>query len=206
MTVMKLYYFETPNARKACVVAKYLGSPVEFVRIDLGKGAQKAPEFLALNPNGRVPTLEDGDVTIWESPAIMIYLTQKAGSTLWPADMVSQANCVRWINWDTAHFSRHGSRLFWERVIKPMFDLGEPDQGEIDDATGYFTQFAGVLNDHLAGRDYLVGDQLSVADFHVASILSVAEPSQLPLDGFDEIKRWNDKLMEIPACRDPFPA
>lgn len=203
---MKLYYFETPNARKACGVAKYLGSPVEFVRVDLGTGAQKAPEFLALNPNGRVPTLQDGDTSIWESPAIMIYLAQKAGSTLWPADAVKQADCVRWINWDTAHFSRHGSRLFWERVIKGMFNLGEPDQAEIDDATGFFKQFATVLDDHLSGKDYLVGDQLSVADFHLASILSVAEPSGLPVDGFNEIKRWNDKLLEIPAWRDAFPA
>lgn len=68
---MKLYYFETPNARKPCAVAKYLGSPVEFVRVDLTRHEQKQPAFLAVNPNGRVPALEDGDFKLWESHAIM---------------------------------------------------------------------------------------------------------------------------------------
>ena len=62
MTAMKLYYYETLNPQKACAVAKYLGSPVEFVRIDLAKGENRKPEYLALNPNGKVPTLTDGDV------------------------------------------------------------------------------------------------------------------------------------------------
>jgi glutathione S-transferase len=60
---MKLYYFETANPRKLCAVAKYLGSPVEFVRFDLTQGENKTPEFLAINPNGKVPALADGEVS-----------------------------------------------------------------------------------------------------------------------------------------------
>ena len=77
---MKLFYSETLNPRKACAVAKYLGSPVEFVRVDLGKGEQRRPEFLAINPNGRVPALVDGDITLWEADAIMCHLARVAGS------------------------------------------------------------------------------------------------------------------------------
>ncbi|MGI9405689.1 MAG: glutathione S-transferase N-terminal domain-containing protein, partial [Hyphomicrobiaceae bacterium] len=80
---MKLYYFETPNARKPCAVAKHLGSPVDFVRLDLSSGEQKEPAFLAVNPNGKVPALHDADVRLWESHAIMAYLAHKAGSGLW---------------------------------------------------------------------------------------------------------------------------
>ena len=75
---MNLYYYETLNPRKACAVARYLNLPVEFVRVDLTRGEQKTPEFLALNPNGKVPVLRDGDWSVWEANAIMCYLSDEA--------------------------------------------------------------------------------------------------------------------------------
>ena len=82
---MKLYYAETLNPRKACAVAKYLNSPVEYVRVELAKGAHKKPEYLAMNPNGKVPTLVvSEDFVIWEADAIMAYLARFAGSDLLP--------------------------------------------------------------------------------------------------------------------------
>lgn len=202
---MKLFYFETSNPRKPCAVAKYLNAPVDFVRIDLSKGEHKTPEFLAINPNGKVPALQDGDVNLWESHAIMCYLAHKAGSDLWPKDDLTRIEIIKWLQWDTAHFSRHGSRLLFQRVIKQRFGLGEPNQEEIDDATNFYKQFAKVLDDHLKGRDYLVGSGLTVADFGVASILPSANDAQLPLEGFAEIERWHNTLMELPAWREPFP-
>src|SRR5919106_4774639 len=144
---MKLYYFETPNGRKACAVARYLSAPVELVRVDLTKGEHKAPAFLAINPNGKIPALEDGEVRFWESMAIMCYLADKAASSLWPKD-ARQIDVIRWLSWDAMHFSRHGGTLFFQRVVKPHFSLGEPDLAAIDEATGFFRQFAGVLNSH----------------------------------------------------------
>ena len=145
---MKLYYFETPNARKACAVARYLNAPVEFVRVDLTKGEHKAPAFLAINPNGKVPALEDGEVRLWESAAIMCYLADRAGSGLWPKD-ARQIDVIRWLSWDAMHFSRHAGTLFFQQVVKPHFGLGDPDLAAIDEAMGFFRQFAGVLNSHL---------------------------------------------------------
>jgi glutathione S-transferase len=201
---MKLYYFETPNARKACAVARYLNSRAEFVRVDLTKGEHKAPAFLAINPNGKVPALEDGDVRLWESAAIMCYLADKAGSSLWPEDG-RQIDVIRWLSWDAMHFARHGGTLYFQRVIKPRFGLGEPDVAAIDEAMGFFRQFAGVLNSHLEGRGYLVGDGLTVADFAVAAFLPHAQEARLPIDEFPEIRRWYAKLEQLPAWREPFP-
>jgi glutathione S-transferase len=202
---MKLYYFETPNARKACTVARYLNAPVEFVRVDLSKGEHKAPAYLAINPNGKVPALEDGDVRLWESAAIMCYLADKAGSSLWPKD-ARQIDVIRWLSWDATHFSRHAGTLFFQRVIKPQFGLGEPDPAAIEEATGFFRQFAGVLDGHLKGRAYLVGDGLTVADFAVGSFLPGAKAAQLPLDEFPEVRRWYAQLEQLPAWREPFPS
>lgn len=203
---MDLYYFETPNPRKPCAVAKYLADPVDYRRVDLTKGEQRTPAFLAVNPNGKVPALRDGEVRLWESHTIMIYLAYKAGSALWPSDPMKQIDILRWLNWDTAHFSRHGQTLLFQNHIKPTFGLGAPDAAAIEEASGFFKQFAAVLDGHLAGRTYIMGDDLTVADFGVACVLPTAKEAKLPLDGFKEIARWHDGLMEIPAWRAPYPA
>lgn len=101
---MKLYYAETLNPRKACAVAKYLNAPVEFVRVDLRTGEQRKPPYLAVNPNGKVPALQDGKNLIWESNAIMGYLARSAGSDLWPND-ARQIDVLRWLSWDAQHFT-----------------------------------------------------------------------------------------------------
>jgi glutathione S-transferase len=202
---MKLYYAETTNPRKACVVAKYLNSPVEFVHVDLRKGENRTPEFLALNPNGKVPVLETGGGSLWESNAIMCYLARIAESDLWPNDD-RQIEVMRWLSWDSQHFTRHAGSLYFQHIIKPAFGLGGPDPAVVEEATGFVKRFAAVLNDHLSGRDYLVGNGLTVADFAVAITLPYAERARIPLAEFPEIGRWHGRLSELPAWVEPFPA
>ena len=201
---MKLYYAETTNPRKACVVAKYLGSPVEFVHVDLRKGENRTPEFLALNPNGKVPVLEIGGGSLWEANAIMCYLARIAGSDLWPNDD-RQIEVMRWLSWDSQHFTRHAGSLYFQHIIKPAFGMGGPNPAAVEEATGFVKKFAAVLNDHLSGRDYLVGDGLTVADFAVAITLPYAERARIPLAGFTEIERWHGRLSKLPAWLEPFP-
>ena len=93
---MKLYYAETINPRKVCAVARYLEVPVEFVRMDLRDRETRTPEFLALNPNGKVPLLQDGEHCLWESNAIMCRLSDLAGADLWPRDQ-RQIDVLRWL-------------------------------------------------------------------------------------------------------------
>ena len=202
---MKLYYFETLNPRKACAVAKYLGSSVEFVRVDLGKGEHKAPGYLAINPNGKVPALTDGDAKIWEAHAIMAYLARADGSDLWPNDD-RQIEVTRWLSWSSEHFTRHAGTLYFQHIIKPRLLGAAPDPKAVEEATGFFKQFALVLNDHLRGRKFLLGDMLTIADFSVAVTLPYAEEARIPLAGFGEIERWHGRLNELPAWREPFPA
>ena len=202
---MKLYYFETLNPRKVCAVAKYLGSPVEFVRVDLGKGEHKAPGYLAINPNGKVPALSDGNLRLWESNSIMAYLARAAGSDLWP-NGADQIDVLRWLSWNSEHFTRHAGALYFQNLIKPQFLKAAPDPKAIAEATGFFRQFAQVLDDHLRGRKYLVGDGLTIADFAVAVALPYAQKAQIPVGEFAEVERWHARLNELPAWREPFPA
>ena len=148
----------------------------------------------------------DGELLLWESTAIMAHLALKAGSDLWPADAASQVEALRWLSWDAVHFSRHGGTLYFEHYIRPRVGLGEPNLAAVEEATGFFRRFAAVLDGHLATHDYLAGGRLSIADFGVASLLPWASEARLPLEGCANILRWHERLMELPAWREPFPA
>ena len=202
--MMQLYYSNTANARKVCTVARYLDAPLRYVRLDLGAGEQRTPEFLALNPNGKVPLLVDGELRLWESTAIACHLSERAGTDLWPRDG-RQIEALRWLFWDAHHFGRHGGRLYFEHVIKAA-NGKDPDPDEVADAKHWFQRFAGVLDAHLRDRDYVLGDRLSVPDFILSGYLPFAQQAQLPLDGLEGIARWQQRLEKIDAWRDPYPA
>ncbi len=201
---MTLYYSDVLAPRKACAVAKYLGTDVTFAYLDLRKGERKSPSYLALNPNGKVPTLTDGDQVLWEADAIMCHLSDRAGAELWPHD-ARQPEVIRWLSWNSQHFLPCGGALYFEYAIKPHFGLGDPDGAVVTEAQDAFRQLAGILNDHLAGRTWLVGEALTVADFSVAVVLPYAGQVPLPLEEFPEVRRWYDRLSAIEAWRTPFP-
>ncbi len=204
---MKLFYSETLNPRKACAVAKYLGAPVEYIHVDLGKGENRTQEFLGINPNGKVPVLEDGDIKLWEANAIMCHLSRVADSDLWPRDE-RQIEVMRWLSWSSDHFNRHAGTLYFQYLIKPYLGMGEPDAAVVAETQKWVRQFGSVLNDHLRGRKYLVGDSITVADFAVGVTLHppYAKDARIPIDEFPEIVRWHARLNELPAWRDPFPS
>lgn len=201
---MKLYYSETLMPRKVCALARHLQSPVELVPVDLGRGEHKTPGFAAMNPNLKVPVLKHDGGSIWESNAIMCFLARRAGSDLFPADD-RLVEVTRWLSWDLQHFTRYTGELYFEYVIKPHFGIGEPDAAAVEEPLGYVRRYAKVLDDHLRGREWLVGDGLTVADFAVAVALPYAERARIPLDEFPEVARWHGQLNRLPAWREPFP-
>jgi glutathione S-transferase len=203
---MQLYYAETANPRKPCAVAKYLGLPIDYVYVALDKGEHKQPAYLAKNPNGRVPLLIDGDTSLWESAAIAVYLAAKAGSDLWPRDDGrAQAEVMRWVSWDAFHFLPYAGALYFEHLIKPQLGLGAPDPAAVEAARTGFHTSAKVLERHLTGRRFLLGDRLTVADFVVGVLLPYEAQIHLPLTGYEHLQRWRDGLMSLSAFRDPWP-
>lgn len=202
---MKLYYSDVLSPRKACTVAKYLDAPVEFVFVDLGKGEHRTPEYRALNPNAKVPTLVDGDRTLWEADAIMCELAERAGSDLWPHDR-RQIDIVRWFSWSQQHFTNATGSLYFEHIIKPRFGLSGPDAAVVENAQAEFRRYAAVLDAHLNGRRWLIDDSLTLADFAVAAALPFAESAHIPLNEFTNVHRWHERLNELEAWREPFPA
>ena len=100
---MKLYHHEiSSNSRKVCALAKHLELDVDYVLVDLTKGVHRTPEFLTINPNGKLPTMVDAGRTLWESNAILCYLAKKAGSEMWPADDEQKIDAIKWMTWEQA--------------------------------------------------------------------------------------------------------
>lgn len=204
---MKLHYMRTMNPRKACATAKHLNLPVEYVPIDVARGGLQSADYLGLNPNGLAPVLEDDGYTLWESAAIMAYFAVKARSPLWPAeDPAKQVEVLRWISWDLCHFAPHAGAFYFENDIKPRFGLGAPDAEALRAAAPAFHKSAHILDRHLATREYLVGDTLTIADFCVGVLLPDAGEIELPVADYRHIQRWHERLMSLPAWRDPWPA
>jgi glutathione S-transferase len=201
MTI-ELYAFPpSPRAFKVMAIANHLGLDWTLRFIDLRKGDQKAPEYAALNPNMRMPTLKEGDYVLWESSAIGQYLASKRpGSGLFPADERARLDVNRWQFWEHAHWDPACAVFAFEYVAKAlMFGNSEPDQAALAKGTEAFHRVAKVLDGHLKGRKFVTGDTLTLADFGIGSALNLAEMAHYPVEPYGEIKRWYRDLSALPA-------
>ena len=204
---MKLYGFPpSPNTWKVRAVAAHLAVPLELVFVDLTKGGSHTPDYLALNPTGRTPTLVDGDFKLWESNAIMHYLASKTANTLWPNDARGRADIMRWQSWQLAHWGKDGCEpLLFQRLVKQLLNLGPPDQAVVAQGIEAFHKEAKVLDAHLARQPYLVGREATLADFSVAAPLFYAERADLPVAPYANVRNWFGRVAALPCWRETAP-
>ena len=160
------------------------------------KGEHKTPEYLEINPNGKIPALVDGDTKLWESNAIMQYIS--SDSSLWPPNK-SRYDIARWQFWSNAHLGQATGTIAFERVFKANFGMGDADEAKVEAALANFERFAGVLDGCLEGRDWLVGDAVSLADFSVAADFQYIPAAGVDMSAYANITRWLAGLDEIDA-------
>ncbi len=196
---MKFYFNPlSPNVRRVRLTAAVLGITLDEKKLDFAKGEHKTPEFLAINPNGAVPTLVDGDYVLTESRAIMQYLaSKKPEAGLLPRDEAARADVTRWQFWDAAHYSPALAALAFERILKGMLGLGDPDNGKIQDALTNIRRFSAVLDKRLDGKQYIVGNALTLADLTIASSLMYAKQAEAPLAEFPHVQAWFSRVSEL---------
>ena len=202
---MKLYIFP-PSGRVLGIMAlkNHLALNCEVLAIDLGRGDQLTPQYLALNPNNKMPTLDDDGFVLWESNAILFYIAAKyPDSGLWPPDLKGQASVLRWLAWESAHWDAESlGMMAYEKVSKGVLGRGGPDPAFIARGEQNFTRFATVLNDSLRRKTWLVGERLTIADFSIGGLVPSAERMELPIGDFPEIVRWYKGLAALPAWQD----
>lgn len=203
---MKIYWIKAQAPRRVLALAKHLGIEPEFVQLDAAAGELKAPDYVALNPNAKAPTLVDGDQVLWESSAIMARLCIQAGSDMWPAHSPDeQVEVLRWLAWNDCHWAPAVAPFYFEHIVKATFALGLPDSDSLKQGIPDLMRYARVLDGHLAGRTWVACDRLTIADFSLASMAAHWRESEMPLESFAHIVRWLDGLMRIPAWADPWP-
>ncbi len=200
---MRLYHHPfSPNARRVVMTALHLGLPIELVSVDLAKGEQRQPHFLRMNPNGKVPVLEDGGFYLSESHAIMQYLADKmSGQTLYPDDLQARADVNRWMFWSAQHFQPATSILVWERLVKGLLGLGAPDPIEEQRGEKQVAELAEMLDAHLSGRLWLCGEGLTLADLAVAAPLGYTEAARLPVTELASLQAWFARVQQLDAWK-----
>jgi glutathione S-transferase len=187
---MKLYQHPLSSTSfKARAVIHELGLACEFVDVDMSKGEHKAPTFLAMNPNGKIPVLEDGGFHLWESNAIICYLAaKKPESGLLLTDPRGMAMMQQWLQWHATTFASSTTEVMMESVYLAFFGRKQDPQKY---AAGMekVRRDLGVLETCLKGKEYLCG-KLSLADFSIVSSLLMRTQMGVDLEGFPNVKAW----------------
>jgi glutathione S-transferase len=196
MTITLYELQPSPHARKVRLLAAELGIPLNKVQVDPRIGETRTRDYLAMNPNGRVPTLEEDGFYLYESPAILKYLSAKHPDRgLCGADPKTQALVDQWICWWVGGPEAAIDGLAWEMLIKPKV-LNQPgfDPGIMADARARLGRFLPVLDQQLEGRDYILG-KLTVVDFLIGPRFDSA-PALLEIDisPYKNINAWLERL------------
>jgi glutathione S-transferase len=198
---LKLHVFPpSPRAFKVIALATYLGLDYERCVVDFAKGTHKTPEFTRLNPNQRMPVLEDDGFVLWEANAILQYLAAKRPeSGVLPADPRKRALVTQWQCWDLAHWEPGCALVIFERLVKPLFGRGAEDPTKVAEGLDKFARCAPVLEGQLAKTRFIVGDAPTVADFSIGAPLNTQPAARFPLDQYPNIMRWYQSLTELPG-------
>ena len=194
--MIELYTAPTPNGHKASVTLEELGLEYNVHMVNILEGDQKKPEFLAINPNGRIPAIVDtdeGDYPIFESGAIMMYLAEKTGK-LMPTDLKGRNDVIQWLMFQMGGL---GPMMGQANVFFRYFP--EKIQPVIDRYQNEVTRLFGVLDGHLANNEFLAGD-FSIADIANWCWARTNQWSGVEVEEFEHLQRWIKQIAERPAC------
>ncbi len=204
--MIELFYYTSPNARKALMMLEEVSLPYEVRWTDISAGDQHTESFGKINPNRKIPAIIDHDgpagrpQVLWESGAILLYLAEKAGKLL-PADPATRWQTIQWLFWQTssqgpllgqaAHFVSHAA----SRGIQVDY--------AVDRYRGEAERLYGVLEGQLAGRDWIVGE-FSVADIAAFPWVRVSKGQGVDLARYPNVQRWCEALAARPSARKKF--
>lgn len=196
--MMDVYSSATPNGHKVTVTLEEMGVAYNLIAVDLWKGDQKTPEFLAMNPNGRIPVLcdrDNDDFVVFESGAIMIYLAEKYGQ-FYPADPKVRSRVLQWLMFQMGGV---GPMMGQANVFYRYFP--EKIQPAIDRYQNECRRLFEVLDRRLGESPYLAGDEITIADFANWCWVRTYKWSGAPVEGLDNLNRWRYELRARPGCQ-----
>jgi GST-like protein len=194
--MLKFYYSGAPNPTKVALFLEEAGIAYEPIPIDTRKGDQHKPEFLAINPNAKVPAIVDGDVTVFDSNAILLYLAEKTGKFLPPKGDKARGELLSWLMFVASGVGPYSGQLVHFRVYAPE---------KIDYAINRYAFEAqrhfGILDARLAQRKYMLGDTYTIVDMDVWGWARLMPLGEAAWPKFPHLKRLVDEISARPAAR-----
>jgi glutathione S-transferase len=199
---MKLYFSRNPNPRLAVAVARFLGSDIEF-EFAAPQAPGQADRYRDLNPNLLVPILEYPGGSLWEADAIACRLSRDAGSEFWRTGD-DQPDMIRWISWGKDNFVKAFDVVHWERGTKLRYGIGRCEEAMVEEGLQQFHKAAAILEDRLSDRRWILGDEISYADFRMGTFLPFNDVARVPVEAYPAIAGWAAQLHVIDPWSDPF--
>ena len=195
MSRLRIYGIARTRAFRALWIAKELGLDYEHIPIEIGEAGARKADYLTINPNGRLPAIDDDGFTLWESLAITLYLAKKHGR-FYPPTLQGEAKAWQWSLWSVQEVDRGVNIWSLHAVRLPPTDR---DPQRLADALAVLEPPFKVLDGALADRPYLLGDDFTVADLNVAAVISRA--IDMDLSGKPRLKDWLARCLERPAAQ-----
>jgi glutathione S-transferase len=194
---MRLYEFAPTRSIRVRWMLQELETPFDAIPVDLRKGEHRRPEFLAINPAGKLPVLVDDGVVLTESIAILLYLAEKfPAAGFLPRDPDARAQAYRWLLFAATELEQPLWRIARHTALYPA---DKRIAAEVPIAASDFRDMAAVLDEHLEEREFVLGDAVSAADFALAYTLDWANEAQL-LDGFAHARAYMDRMYARPRA------
>jgi glutathione S-transferase len=195
MAHLKIYGIAQSRTFRTLWLALELGLDYEQVELGFGEDGVRSPGFLAVNPNGKVPTIADGDFVLWESMAINLYLAKKHGRGLYPSSLEGEAKCWQWSFWTMTEIEQSIGTWATNAFVLPE---EKRDAAKAADALAQLQRPLGVLEKTLAATPYLLGADFTVADLNLASAMFRA--LKMDLATRPSVKAWLDRCYARPAA------
>ena len=196
--MITLYGITRSRASRCLWMIEELGVPYERELVNFGEGGTRSPAYLAVNPNGKLPALRDGAVTLFESMAINLYLAEKHGPALWPKSVEDRGRAYQWSVWAMTELEGPALTLLRQRALLAEAERNEETARGAEES---LRKTFGVLEGKLDGRPYLLGDAFSVADLNVSAVASWAKRGEMPLEDFPRVQDWLTRCLERPAYK-----
>ena len=197
--MITLYGSMASRAHRVVWMLKECGLHFEHIQTNFFDGSTHKPEFLAINPNGRVPVLVDDRFTLFESLAINLYLAKKYATDLAPADDQEDALATQWSFWVMSEIEKP---LLFASANRALFAQGSRDEEQAAMAIGKLDRPFKVLDAHLADRAYVLGDRFTVADLNIATVMDLAPQCGISLNAWPRVNQWHQRCLERPAAAD----
>ena len=197
--MLTLYGAMASRAHRTVWMLKELALPYEHVPTHFMDGSTRRPEFLVINPNGRVPVINDEGFIVYESMAINLYLAKKYGGPLAPAGLEEDTLATQWSFWVVTEVEKP---LLFASANRALFAEGSRDEEQAQMAIAKLDRPFKVLDAHLARNEWLMGGRFTVADLNVATVMDLAPQCGIALDAWPHVQQWHARCLARPAAAD----